>query len=158
MPNAYKWINLSYLESIAEGDRDIIHQLVTIFLDQIPEFTEGFDKNFSEKNWRQIAAIAHKAKSSVLSMGMEDLGNQDLKNLELIAKQKWIEEIRAQENLTPSEKSEIELQEKFLNSFPPKRQKWILDNTSEVTISELIRKFKEICTAASMELQSELEK
>ncbi len=158
MPNVYKWINLSYLESIAQGDLEIFHELIQIFLDQIPEFTEGLDKNFSEKNWRQIAAIAHKAKSSVLSMGMEQVGNEDLKNLELLAKQMLVNDLIAKKTPTPAEKAGIDQQAKTLKNFSKERQEWILKNASEATISELISKFKTICTAASSELKSEIEK
>ncbi len=65
MSSTHQEINLSYLESIADGDQGIINELVTIFLDQIPEFTDGFNHYYSNKDWKKLAAIAHKAKSSV---------------------------------------------------------------------------------------------
>ena len=44
-----KYVDLTYLEGIADGDTSIIKELVEIFLDQMPEFTEGFDQNLKEK-------------------------------------------------------------------------------------------------------------
>ncbi len=158
MPNKYRWIDLSYLESVSGEDREIMEELITIFLDQIPEFNEDLDKNFREKRWRKIAAIAHKAKSSVLAMGMEELGNEDLKNLELLAKQMRVREITDNNLSTPEERAEKDQLEKNLKSYPIERQDWILNNTSEAAISKLISKFGDICTEASKELQSEIEK
>lgn len=77
----FKEVDLTYLESIADGDKEIIEELINIFIDQIPEFTEGLRNGLEQKDWRALAGIAHKAKSSVVSMGMNNLGNVDLKTL-----------------------------------------------------------------------------
>jgi len=97
MPNQFNVINLTYLESISEGDNEIIKELINIFIDQMPEFFDGFEESFEQKDWMKIAALAHKAKSSVLSMGMDDLGNRDLKNLELICKQMVLNDLENKE-------------------------------------------------------------
>ncbi len=158
MPNRYRWIDLSYLESVSGDDRETMEELIVIFLEQIPEFNEDFANYFREKRWRKIAATAHKAKSSVLAMGMEELGNEDLKNLELLAKQMYVKEISSKRLPASEEETEKEQLEKNLKSYPAERQKWIRENTSEAAIWKLISKFGEICIEASKELQSELEK
>src|SRR5690554_3859585 len=130
MSNQYKWINLSYLESIAEGDESIIEELINIFLEQIPEFTEGVDKSFTEKRWLELAALAHKAKSSVLSIGMEELGNRDLKNLELIAKELYVREISSKDNPDIKEIETSQQLEKNLRDYDEERQKWVKTHAS----------------------------
>ena len=158
MPNQHQFINLSYLESIAEGDKGIIDELITIFLEQIPEFTEGLDKSFSEKRWLEVAAIAHKAKSSVISMGMEDLGNHDLKNLELAAKELHVINIQQKVHPAAEEKKEAEQLKKNLQGYDKERQRWIEQNASEETISGIIEKFKTTLQQAKEELKTETNK
>ena len=91
MPHKQKHIDLSYLTSIADNDQNLIKELVDIFLEQLPEFTDGLSTTYERHDWSTIASLSHKAKSSVVSMGMEELGNIDLKNLELLAKQRKCE-------------------------------------------------------------------
>ena len=76
--------DLTYLESIANGNQEFFIQLIEIFLEQIDEFTNGFKEYFSKKDWKNIVSLAHKAKASVISMGLEELGT-DLKSLEIIS-------------------------------------------------------------------------
>lgn len=158
MPNQNHCIDLSYLESIAEGDKGIIDELITIFLEQIPEFTEGLDKSFAEKRWLNVAAIAHKAKSSVISMGMEELGNRDLKNLELAAKELHVKAIQDKENPTPEEEKEAQQLERNLQGYEKERQIWIKENASPETIASIIKIFNETLQQAKEELKTETEK
>ncbi|WP_430816043.1 Hpt domain-containing protein [Carboxylicivirga sp. RSCT41] len=150
MPNPYSHIDLGYLESITDGSYDLIKELINIFIEQIPEFKEGFDEGLSSKDWSKIAAVAHKAKSSVMSMGMEELGNKDLKNLELIAK------LLKMESLENDSEEAIQIQKSF-DSYPDDRRQWLLDNKNENSIKELIKRFNETCDAAVIELQEVIE-
>jgi HPt (histidine-containing phosphotransfer) domain-containing protein len=156
MPNENERINLSYLESIAEGDRTIIKELVTIFLEQIPEFTEGLDKSFSEKKWLEMAAIAHKAKSSDISMGLENLGNRDLKNLELLAKELQVKTIKEKDNPDTNETEEAEKLTANLESYDKERQRWIRENALPEMMTQIIEKFKSTCKKAEEDLNSEI--
>ena len=76
------YINLNYLESIAGGDPDIIEEMKDIFISQVPEFIENLNKYLIEGQFIELGKEAHKAKSSVMIMGMEELG-KDLKALQL---------------------------------------------------------------------------
>ena len=151
-------IDLTYLESIADGDSEIVKELIDIFLDQIDEFTEGFENYFNDEDWRGIAALAHKAKSSVISMGMTELGNHDLKNLELIAKFLTINDLHHKKQLEVKEEEELNLLKRCLSSYPETRQNWIVENASKEVISEIINKFNNICQEAGNELRIFLEK
>jgi HPt (histidine-containing phosphotransfer) domain-containing protein len=70
-----KIIDLSYLKEMSGNNKDIMIEMVEIFIEQNPEFTEGISTSFENKQWTELGAIAHKAKSSVRIMGMNDLGN-----------------------------------------------------------------------------------
>ncbi len=154
MSEKYKYVDLSYLEGIAEGDKDIIKELVEIFLDQMPEFTEGFADSFQDKDWLKIAAIAHKAKSSVVSMGMNDLGNRDLKNLELLSKQMRILELEEKDTITDAQKEEIQVLHRNFDGYPEDRINWVVKNANVTTIKELIDKFNQVCDKAVEELSN----
>lgn len=157
MSTVFKEINLSYLESIADGDREIIKELIVIFLEQIPEFTEGMQSAFEKEDWRMLAGLAHKAKSSVLSIGMNDLGNIDLKNLELIAKTFRIEVLDQSQAKTEREAEELENLKRSLLSYPVEKQEWLKANTSKQSMKNIIDKFISACATACGELKHVLE-
>jgi len=152
MVEDYKYIDLSYLEGIAEGDKEIIKELVEIFLDQMPEFTDGFDEGIKDKDWVKIAAIAHKAKSSVMSMGMEELGNIDLKNMELLAKQLRINELSGKVSITEAQEDEMNSLKRNLESYPEERIAWVIKNANLEMLTSLIEKFTAVCEKAVEEL------
>ena len=76
------YTDLTYLKSIAEGDSAIIQEMKDLFITQVPEFIENLNKFLKEGNYIELGKEAHKAKSSVVIMGMNELG-KDLKNLQL---------------------------------------------------------------------------
>jgi hypothetical protein len=81
----YKFINIEYLDTVSGGDIGIIRDIVTMFKDQSIEIYEEMKSYYKEKNYVSLGLLAHKAKSSVLIMGMNDLGSM-LKTFELNAK------------------------------------------------------------------------
>ena len=81
----YKYINSEYLDSVSGGDHEIINEIVMMFKDQSVEVYNEMLVYLEEKKYSQLGALAHKAKSSVLIMGMTELGNM-LKTFELEAK------------------------------------------------------------------------
>lgn len=69
-----KIIDLTYLKEMSGNNKDIMLEMVEIFIEQNPEFTEGVSNYFENKQWSKLGAIAHKAKSSFRIMGMCELG------------------------------------------------------------------------------------
>lgn len=82
----YKIINTEYLDSVSGGDPDITREIVDIFKDQVVEIYNEMKSHFSLKNYTSLGQLAHKAKSSVAIMGMNDLATM-LKSFELQAKE-----------------------------------------------------------------------
>jgi len=74
--------NLNYLESITEGDTVAMNELIQLFIEQVPEFIANLKKHLAEQQYIELGKEAHKAKSSVMIMGMENLSH-DLKTLQL---------------------------------------------------------------------------
>lgn len=85
MAEKFTYADLTYLESMSMGANELIVEMIQIFVDQLPEFTEGMVAHLKNGDLPALGALAHKAKSSVAVMGMDSLAN-DLKTLELSAK------------------------------------------------------------------------
>lgn len=81
----YKLINLEYLESVTSGDKDTIKELYVLFKDQVKEIAGEMKRLLGIKDYSNLGLLAHKAKSSVAILGMEDLASM-LKTFELQAK------------------------------------------------------------------------
>ncbi len=81
----YKVFNPQYLEDVTGGDPEIREEIVSIFKDQIPEFVSEMKHLLEKKMFYELGLLAHKAKSSVAIMGMDETA-KTLKTLELQAK------------------------------------------------------------------------
>ncbi len=81
----YKFIKTDYLDMVAGGDAGLIKELVDIFSSQVEEFHHEMVSLLGQKNFTELGLLAHKAKSSVAIMGMDELADM-LKTLELKAR------------------------------------------------------------------------
>lgn len=77
------YTDLSYLKEITGGESSIVIEMVEMFLAQVDEFKENMTKYLKDRNYIELGKEAHKAKSSVLIVGMEELG-KNLKKLQLL--------------------------------------------------------------------------
>ena len=82
----YKFINTEYLDSVSGGDPDIICEIVTLFKEQSVEISNEMKSLLEAKNYKSLGLLAHKAKSSVSIMGMDELAVM-LKTFELQARE-----------------------------------------------------------------------
>jgi HPt (histidine-containing phosphotransfer) domain-containing protein len=78
-------IDLTYLRNMSAGNKDLILEMIGIFKSQVAEFTDDMDRLFHEKEYEQLGRLAHKAKSSISIMGLNDLA-VELKSFETLAK------------------------------------------------------------------------
>ena len=76
------FIDLNYLQIITEGDKGAMREIIDLFIEQVPEFIKNLKKHLADEQYDKLGNEAHKAKSSVMIMGMENLGH-DLKTLQL---------------------------------------------------------------------------
>lgn len=79
---ANRYTNLEYLKEITGGEPEVIQEFIQLFFDQLPEFKNGMATYLAEKKWKELGELAHKAKSSVMTFGMNELGYR-LKELQL---------------------------------------------------------------------------
>ncbi|MEA1887290.1 MAG: hypothetical protein U9N72_08785 [Bacteroidota bacterium] len=77
----FKIINVSYIEEICDNSPELISEMADIFRDQVREFTDELKRLHKENKYYDLGLLAHKAKSSVLIMGMDNLADK-LKELE----------------------------------------------------------------------------
>ncbi len=78
--------DLTYLKSMSGENPEIIKEMIVIFIEQAEGYISDIQKNFDEKNYMALGKLAHKAKSSISIMGMNDLA-ADMKTLELLTKE-----------------------------------------------------------------------
>jgi HPt (histidine-containing phosphotransfer) domain-containing protein len=81
----YKFINMEYLDSVSGGDPGIINEILVIFKEQSVEIYNEMKSHLALKNYTSLGLLAHKAKSSVAIMGMNELADM-LKTFELQAR------------------------------------------------------------------------
>jgi HPt (histidine-containing phosphotransfer) domain-containing protein len=78
-------VNLSYLREWSGGDREKVKEMIDIFKNQVEEFMRDMDEFLNRKDYMALGKLAHKAKSSISIMGLDDL-SKDMKVLEDLAK------------------------------------------------------------------------
>lgn len=81
MSDDFHMITLDYLNEISDGNTDLINDLIEMFLEQVPDYQKSMHDLHSKKDWENLGRIAHKAKSAILMVGMNNLA-QELKKLE----------------------------------------------------------------------------
>lgn len=80
--NQLRLTNLDYLKEITGGEPEIMKEFIHMFFDQMPEFRDGLTSHLANQKWKELGELAHKAKSSVMTFGMNELGYR-LKELQL---------------------------------------------------------------------------
>ncbi len=82
----FKTIDISYLEEVCGSSSELISEMIDIFREQVFEFNNEMKQLYEDKKYYDLGLLAHKAKSSIAIMGMNDLADK-LKELELNAKE-----------------------------------------------------------------------
>jgi len=75
-------IDLSYLKTTTNNDKEVIQQLVEIFKSQLPNFKKDILDAYNNKEWLTLKSAAHKAKNSYKMMGLHE-SSENLKQIEL---------------------------------------------------------------------------
>ncbi len=84
--NEQRLTDLSYLEEIAGGEATVMKEFIELFLEQITEFKNEMQFQLQNQQWGELGKTAHKAKSSVMTFGLNELG-QHLKQLQVKTRQ-----------------------------------------------------------------------
>lgn len=78
-------IDLSVLEEMTDGSPDLLLDMLDIFFLQVTTFNKEMEEAYNSGDFAKLGAIAHKAKSSVATMGITSIV-QKMKEFELLAK------------------------------------------------------------------------
>ncbi len=78
-------INLNYLKTTTNNDKNTILLLLEIFKEQVPELKSDILSAFEQKNWIALQKAAHKAKNSFLILGLNTEAEK-LQELEILCK------------------------------------------------------------------------
>lgn len=70
--------DLSYLNQVFQGNREMINNIITLFLQQVPEYIREMEECVRKNEPLSLHPLAHKAKSSVSMLGIKDMENDIL--------------------------------------------------------------------------------
>ncbi len=76
--------DLNYLKTMSGGDANFIAEMISLFREQMEEYSALMPRLLLEKDYDGLSKLAHKAKSSVAVMGMSGVADL-LKELEVLA-------------------------------------------------------------------------
>ena len=67
----YPTPDLSYLEEIADGDREFIRRIVSLFLHSVPTVVKDLEQHNAYKDYKGLILDCHRLKSSYQMVGMK---------------------------------------------------------------------------------------
>ncbi len=80
-----KFTNIDYLKQVSGGDKTIMEKAISKFIETTPNMLDKMDSLLNQQDYEELAKSAHKLKSSVAMMGMEEI-LKTIKNIEFVSK------------------------------------------------------------------------
>ncbi len=77
--------NLDFVNSMAGGNQDFINQLLTLFVDSVPESIALINKHYENNDLENLAKEAHKLKSTINTVQIPSF-IEKIKEIEMIGK------------------------------------------------------------------------
>lgn len=77
--------DLSFLEEIADGNKEFLVESIEMFLAQTPEIFDNLSASIEECDWNTTASLAHKVKSNLGFFGMQRI-KDEIQEIEISAK------------------------------------------------------------------------
>ncbi|MFY8137357.1 MAG: Hpt domain-containing protein [Flavobacteriales bacterium] len=71
--------DLSYLNQVFQGNREMIDNIITLFLQQVPEYIREMEECVKKNEPLSLHPLAHKAKSSISMLGIKDMESDILR-------------------------------------------------------------------------------
>ncbi|MDZ4822829.1 MAG: hypothetical protein SH856_05175 [Flavobacteriales bacterium] len=65
--------DLSYLNQVFQGNREMIDNIISLFLQQVPLYVKEMEECVKKNELLSLHPLAHKAKSSVSMLGIRDM-------------------------------------------------------------------------------------
>ena len=67
MADGARHFDISYLNQVFQGNKELIIQIVKLFLKQVPEYVRMMEIHLNEGDYHAIHPLAHKSKSSSIN-------------------------------------------------------------------------------------------
>ncbi len=83
--STYQFLNLDYLDLMADGDDDMKATMVEMLVEEIPEEMEKMKQAYDAADWRELREVSHKMKSTLAFVG-NDAMTEANKEVEEIGK------------------------------------------------------------------------
>lgn len=77
----YNYIQLDYLETMTDGDADMLQTMLEMLITEIPEEVEKMQNSLAVNDWHELFQISHKMKTTFSFVGNEKVIEAN-KNLE----------------------------------------------------------------------------
>jgi HPt (histidine-containing phosphotransfer) domain-containing protein len=71
----YNYIQLDYLETMTEGDADMMQTMLEMLITEIPEEIEKMQVCVASKDWKELFELSHKMKTTLSFVGNTDMIN-----------------------------------------------------------------------------------
>lgn len=71
--------DLSYLNQVFQGNREMINNIINLFLQQVPEYIKEMEECVRKNEPLSLHPLAHKAKSSISMLGIKDMESDILR-------------------------------------------------------------------------------
>jgi HPt (histidine-containing phosphotransfer) domain-containing protein len=71
-----KLVKLEYLLEAMDGDEELIREILVMFLQDTQVELDKMKLAVSEARWSDVAKIAHRMKSSMLNLGLEEISSE----------------------------------------------------------------------------------
>ena len=85
MDKVFEYINLDYLDMMADGDNDMKKVMLGMLFEEMPEELEKMQQLCEAKDWQELSSVAHKMKSTLSFVGNDEMTNAN-KTLEIMTK------------------------------------------------------------------------
>lgn len=80
-------IDLSYLEDITGGDKEVIIEMLQLLIDESPKHIQNIQQHLANSAWDELGASAHSLKPMMLYVGLTDL-NKLVQTIEQYSKKR----------------------------------------------------------------------
>ena len=88
-----KHFDLNFLKENTQDDPVLMAELIAIFLETTPAMIEEMERSYMAKDWNSLRKVAHKLKSNLYTLGIEELSQPIVKVERFAGEMVHIEEI-----------------------------------------------------------------
>ncbi len=71
--NSEASFDLSYLNQVFQGNKQMINQIISMFIKQVPTYFNQMEECIVRAEYSALHPLAHKAKSSIAMLGLKEM-------------------------------------------------------------------------------------